>query len=238
MIRKVRFALQGDDGWQSKGLVAAGLTLFPFQFQFFDADLLYKKESSIPHKSTHRKPTDIYSIRGGSEGLPMHASIAPDHQNPPSKRYPKAFLSSDSSVIPFAEPKVIAVARAVELNNSLRDNRRHVYSTASETPEGERFSRIDGRRTKDFQRRPRHKMRDPHDKKAAVDPGEKKKRASVDKKRPKAARSKGDALITDFLADHPTKERLTVCRNTISANPSIADLLKTTATSISSFWDI
>lgn len=168
----------------------------------------------------------------------MHISIAPDYQNLPSKRYPKAFLSSDSSVIPFAEPKTIAVARVMELNNSPRDNRRHEYSTASKTPEGEIFSRIDGRRTKDFQRRPRHRMRDSHEKKAAVDPGEKKKRASVNKKKTKAAHSKGDALINDFSADHLTKDRLTVCRDTISANPSIADLLKTTATSISSFWDI
>lgn len=232
-------SITGDDGWQSKGLVAAGLTLFPFQFQSFDANLLYKEESSIPHRSAHRKPTDIYSIRGGSsEGPPMHISIAPDHQNPSIKRYPKAFSSSDSSLIPFAEPKAIVVARVIEFNNSPRDDRRHVYATASETPEGEGFPRIDGRRTKDFQQRPRHKMRGSREKKAAVYPEEKKKRASVNKKTPKVVHSKGDALINGFSADHLTKDRLTVCRNTVSTNPIITDLLETTAASISSFWYI
>lgn len=169
----------------------------------------------------------------------MHISIAPNRRSSPDRRYPREFPSSGSSVIPFAEPKAIAVTRVMKLRNSPRNDRTHVEATMFETAEEEIFTRIDGRRTKDFQRRPRHKMRGSHEENVAIDPEKKKKRASINKKKPKALHSKGDALINDFSVDHLTKDRLTVCKkNAISAGPSDTDSLETTAASISPFWDI
>lgn len=192
----------------------------------------------IPHRSAHRKSADIYSIRDGSDGLPMHISVAPDHRSPPSNRYSKTFPSSDSSLIPFAEPKAISIERMKKQRSPLRNDRRHAEVTVLATPDGEIFPRIDDRRTKDFQRRPRRKMRDSHQEKSTKAPEGKKEKSATNKKKPRDTHPKRDALINDFSVDYLTKDRLTVCRNAISTKLSVTDSLNTIAASISSPWDI
>lgn len=186
-----------------------------------------------PHRSAQwlrKKSAEIHSIRGGSDGLPMHISAAPDHHSPPSNYYSKTFPSSDSSLIPFAEPKAIDIESMKQLRNPPRGNRRHLKAAVLGTPGGEIFPRIDGQRTKDFQRRPRHKMRNSHEKK--------KKSSSINQKKPRDAHSNMGALHNDFSADHLTKNRLTVCRSVISTKSNITDPLDIIATSISSSRNI
>lgn len=185
-----------------------------------------------PGQRPHRDSADIYSIRNNSEELPVCVPVAPGYQNPFSKRHHKTFPSSDSSIIPFAARKAISAAQVTKLRNSLKDDRKHGGATISEAP------RIDGRGSKDFQRRPRHKMRDSAERGATKAPKERKKRASVKKKKLKSADPKGDVSINDFSVDHLTKDRLTVCRNLASSKPNTTDSLGTTATSIPSSWDI
>lgn len=195
----------------------------------------------IPHRSAqwlHRKSADIYSIRDGSDGLPMHKSVALDHRSPPSNRYSKTFPSSDSSLIPFAEPKAIAIERMKKQRSPPRDDRRHVEVTILATPDGEIFPRIDDRRTKYFQRRPRRKMQDSHQEKSAKAPEGKKKKSATNKKKlrdthPKRTHPKRDVWINDSSVDYLTKDRLTVCRNVISTKLSVTDSLNAIAASIS-----
>lgn len=186
-----------------------------------------------PHRSAQwlrRKSAGIYSIRDGGGGLPMHVSAAPDHHSPPSNRYSKTFPSSDSSLIPFAGQKAIGIESMKQLRNPPRDNRRNLEVTTLETPGGEIFPRVDGRRTKEVQRRSRHKMRNSHEKK--------KKKSSINQKKSRDAHLKVDALINDFSADHLTKDRLTVCRSMISTKSNTTDSLDIIATSISSSRNI
>lgn len=186
----------------------------------------------IPHRSAQwprRKSAGIYSIREGSDGLPMHAPTAPDHHSP-SNHYFKTLPSSDSSLIPFAEPKAIDIESVKQLRNPPRDNRGHLKVAVLGTPAEGMFPRIDGRRRKDSQRMPRHKMRNSQEKK--------KKTSSINQKKPRDAHSKVDALINDFSADHLTKDRLTVCRGVISTKLNITDPPDIIATSVSSSRDI
>lgn len=190
----------------------------------------------VPHRSVqwlHRKSADIYSIRDGSDGLPMHQSVAPDHRSPPSNRYSKTFPSSDSSLIPFAEPKAIAIERMKNQRSPPRDDRKYVEVTTLATPDGEIFPRIDDRRTKYFQRRPRRKMQDSHQEKFAKAPEGKKKKSATNKKKLRDTYPKRDVLINDSSVDYLTKDRLTVCRNVISTKLSVTDSPNTIAASIS-----
>lgn len=168
----------------------------------------------------------------------MHISVAPDHRSPPSNRFLKTFPSSDSSLIPFAEPKAVVIERMKKQRGPPGDDRRHVEVTILTTPDRETFPRIDGRRTNDFQQRPRRKTRNPHQERSAKAPEEKKKISAINKKKLRDTHPKGDALINDFPVHYLTKDRLTVCRNVISTKLSVTDSLNTIAASISSSWDI
>lgn len=129
-----------------------------------------------------------------------------------------AFSSSDSSVIPFAESGAVS-AQDLELGNCLREDRVHVDVPTPQASKRDTYLQMDGRRTKDFKQRPRHKMRVPREDQPAETSNEVKKGKSGRKEGIKVSSKDGrraSALVDQFSGDNLTRERLTVCTDLTS----------------------
>ncbi|KAI5847179.1 hypothetical protein DFP73DRAFT_622650 [Morchella snyderi] len=164
----------------------------------------------------YRKPVDIYTIGSDSVEDAMHTTlIAARKQENTLRKHHKKILSSDSSVIPFAEinpARYRIMNDVVHVNDNGRSEQR--YQDVRETSR-EISAKVDGRRTKDFQRRSRHKMRSPSQTNPIAEPKRERKRAPANKKKESKHthlkdKKQGDIITDEFSADNFTKDRLTL----------------------------
>lgn len=127
------------------------------------------------HQRQRRKPTDIYTIHSFENAEdPIRRTATNEQEGLLSEHQHKKPPSLDSSVIPFAE--ISPVESANNDKKQPKQRFKDVHENSEETLK-------DGRRTRDFQRRPRHKMRSSSQNLAAEPPEKEKRRALVQKKR-------------------------------------------------------
>jgi hypothetical protein len=135
----------------------------------------------------------------------------PDDMAPGDRKRRRKPRSPDSSLIQFAQRGTTMkdlTNTCLESNDEVKDISRWEYGKHTE-------EHVDGRRTKNFEKRARHKMKDAATKGQKSKPPKKDKATNkATKKRKKngeiAPRNKSDALIEGYSAENIANQRITV----------------------------
>lgn len=152
--------------------------------------------------------------------------VSPEYQAPPtrplsytepatSRKRPHEVFAANSSIIQCAEDGWL-----LSDSNQNRPDNTH--------DGGEQTEKVDGRRTKDFQKRNRHKMRAPSPAQKLAPPPEKKKAKTASRKKEKKGdtripKNRTDALMEQFSANNIANPRITVWSKSTLADVILTD---------------